>query len=108
MKHAPLKIATLALGTVFFAGAASATPLAPTAQKALGYEPVNGAVEPVHYRRYRQRHAYYPRYRYRYGYRPYYYSYGLGYPYYRPYYGYGYPYYGYGWRPGISFGFHFR
>lgn len=106
MNNAPLKVAALAIGTVLFAGGASAMPLAPAAHAPTGLEKFDGAVEPVHYRRrFVRRHAYYPRHRYAYrprvysyGYSPYYYG---GYPYY------GYP-YGYGFGPSIGFSFRFR
>jgi hypothetical protein len=107
MINAPLKVAALAIGTLLFAGAASAMPLAPAAHTPTGLEKFEGAVEPVHYRRrYARRHAYYPRYRYRYGYRPRYYSYGYA-PYYYGGYPYGYP-YGYGFGPSVGFSFRFR
>lgn len=107
MRNAPLKVAALAVGTLLFAGAASAMPLAPAASNSTGLDKFNGAVEPVHYRkRYVRRHAYYPRHRYgyRYAYRPRYYSYG-----YAPYYYGASPYYGYPYGgPSVGFSFRFR
>lgn len=111
MIEVPLKVAALAVGTMLFAGAASAMPLAPAAHASKGLEKFNGAVEPVHYRkRYVRRHAYYPRYRYRhrYAYRPYYYSYGLAAPYYNPYYYRPYYAYPYGFGPSVGFSFRIR
>jgi outer membrane murein-binding lipoprotein Lpp len=116
MKAIHLTIAAAAAGVLLAAGSASATPLAPKSSAAMGVEPLNAAVEPVHYRRHRAtRHHYYPRYSYRapavrFGFAPvvtpyYGYPYGYGYrPYYRSY-----PYaHSYGYAPTFSFGFHLR
>jgi hypothetical protein len=116
MKAIHLTIAATAAGLLLAAGSASATPLAPKSSAAMGVDPLNAAVEPVHYRRHRaSRHRhYYPRYSYRapavrfyapvvtpyygypyaYGYRPYY----PRYPYAQP----------YGYAPTFGFGFHLR
>ena len=113
MKAIHLTIAAAAAGLLLAAGPASATPLAPKSAAAMGVDPLNAAVEPVHYRRYRAaRRHYYPRYSYRapavrFGYAPvvtpyYGYPYGYGYRTYP-----GYP-YGYGYGPAFSFGFHLR
>jgi outer membrane murein-binding lipoprotein Lpp len=114
MKAYHLTIAAAAAGLLLAAGSASATPLAPKSSAAMGVDPLNAAVEPVHYRRHRAtRHHYYPRYSYRAPavrfhapVTPYYaYPYGYGY---RPYYP-RYPHaYSYGYAPTFSFGFHLR
>lgn len=113
MKAIHLTIAAAAAGLLLAAGSASATPLAPKSSAAMGVDPLNAAVEPVHYRRHRAaRRHYYPRYSYRgpvvrYGYAP------VVTPYYGNPYGYGYrtypsyP-YGYGYGPTIGFGFRLR
>jgi outer membrane murein-binding lipoprotein Lpp len=117
MKAIHLTIAAAAAGVLLAAGSASATPLAPKSSAAMGVDPLNAAVEPVHYRRHRAaRRHYYPRYSY--GYRapavtfgyapvvtPYYgYPYGYGYRSYG-----GYPYgHSYGYGPSVSFGFSLR
>ena len=114
MKAIHLTLAAAAAGLLLAAGSASASPLAPKSTAAMGVDPLNAAVEPVHYRRPRAaRHHYYPRYYggpvVRYGYAPvvtpyYGYPYGYGYRAYP-----GYPYgYGYGSGPTIGFGFHLR
>jgi outer membrane murein-binding lipoprotein Lpp len=113
MKAIHLTIAAAAAGLLLAAGSASATPLAPKSSAAMGVDPLNAAVEPVHYRRHRAaRRHYYPRYSYRapavrFGYAPvvtpyYGYPYGYGYRTYPSY-----P-YGYGYGPTIGFGFHLR
>lgn len=116
MKAYHLTIAAAA-GLLLATSSASATPLAPTSPAAMGVDPLNTAVEPVHYRRNRvARRHYYPR-RYRapaisFGF-PYYaapYSYSHGYRYgYSPHYApwYSRP-YSYGYAPTFSFGFHLR
>jgi outer membrane murein-binding lipoprotein Lpp len=65
MKAYHLTIAAAAAGLLLAAGSASATPLAPKSAAAMGVDPLNAAVEPVHYRRHRgaRHHYYYPRYR---------------------------------------------
>lgn len=114
MKAYHLTIAAAAAGLLLATSSASATPLAPASPAAMGVDPLNAAVEPVHYRRHRVvRRHYYPRYRapaitfglapvvrpyyaspYRYGYRRYHPRYS------RP--------YSYGYAPTFSFGFHIR
>ena len=115
MKAIRLTIAAAAAGVLLAAGSASATPLAPMSPAAMGVDPLNAAVEPVHYRRHRAaRRHYYPRYSYRapavrFGYAPvvtpyYGYPYGYGYRSYP-----GYPYaHSYGYAPTFSFGFRLR
>jgi hypothetical protein len=115
MKAIHLTIAAAAAGLLLAAGSASATPLVPKSPAAMGVDPLDAAVEPVHYRRHRAaRHHYYPRYSYRapavtFGYAPvvtpyYGYPYGYGYRTYP-----GYPYaHSYGYAPTFSFGFHLR
>ena len=116
MKAYHLTIAAAAAGVLLAAGSASATPLAPKSTAAMGVDPLDAAVEPVHYRRHRaSRHHYYPRYSYRrapvvtFGYAPvvtpyYGYPYGYGYRGYRTY-----PYaHSYGYAPTFGFGFHLR
>ena len=115
MKAIHLTIAAAAAGLLLAAGSASATPLAPKSTAAMGVDPLNAAVEPVHYRRYRAaRRHYYPRYSYRgpavsFGFAPvvtpyYGYRHGYGYRTY-PSYPYG---YSYGYSPSFSFGFRIR
>ena len=117
MKAYHLTIAAVAAGLLLAAGSASATPLAPKSPAALGVDPLNAAVEPVHYRRYRAaRRHYYPRYSYSYrapavtfGYAPVvtpYYGNPYGYGY-RPYRSYPYA-HSYGYAPSFSFGFRLR
>jgi outer membrane murein-binding lipoprotein Lpp len=115
MKAYHLTIAAAAAGLLLAAGSASATPLAPKSAAAMGVDPLNAAVEPVHYRRHRgaRHHYYYPRYRapaVTFGFAPVvtpYYAYPYGYSY-RPYYPrYPHP-YTYGYAPTFSFGFHLR
>ena len=114
MKAYHLTIAAAAAGLLLAAGSASATPLAPKSPAAMGIDPLNAAVERVHYPRHRaSRHHYYPRYSYRapavtFGYAPVvtpYYGYPYGYGYgYRSY-----PYaHSYVYAPTFSFGFHLR
>ncbi len=115
MKAIHLTIAAAAAGLLLAAGSASATPLAPKSPAAVGVDPLNAAVEPVHYRRHRAaRRHYYPRYyggpAVNFGFAPvvtpyYGYPYGYGYrPHYRSY-----PYaHSYGYAPTFSFGFHLR
>ncbi|HUE46808.1 MAG TPA: hypothetical protein VMO81_11185 [Aestuariivirgaceae bacterium] len=113
MKAIHLTIAAAAAGLLLAAGTASATPLAPKSSAAMGVDPLDAAVEPVHYRRHRAtRYHYYPHYSYRapvvtFGYAPvvtpyYGYPYGYGYRTYPSY-----P-YGYGYGPTFSFGFRLR
>jgi hypothetical protein len=117
MTYSALKVAAVALGTVFMTVTASALPLAPPPTNVPGgVERLDSKVEPVRDRRYKH----YPRYRsvyyrpfrygspYRYGYRyrylaPYPYGYGYAYPYAYPLYPYGYPY-----GPRFGFGFSVR
>lgn len=117
MRPIHLTIAAAAAGLLLAAGSASATPLAPKSPAAMGVDPLNAAVEPVHYRRYRAARRHYdPRYSYRapavsFGFAPavtpyygYPYGYGYGYRSYRTY-----PYaYSYGYAPAFSFGFRLR
>ena len=115
MKAYQLTIAAAAAGVLLATGSASATPLAPKSTAAMGVDPLDAAVEPVHYRRHRAaRRHYYPRYSYRapavtFGFAPvvtpyYGYPYGYGYRTY-PSYPYG---YSYGHGPAFSFGFRLR
>jgi len=115
MKTIHLTIAAAAASLLLSAGSASATPLAPKSSAAMGVDPLNAAIETVHYRRHRSaRRHYYPRYSYRspgvsFGFAPVVTPY-YGYPYGYGYRSYGaYPYaYSYGYAPTFSFGFHLR
>lgn len=117
MKAYQLTIAAAAAGLLLATSSASATPLAPASPAAMGVDPHEAAVEPVHYRGQRvTRRHYYPRHYYSRRYRAPVVTFGLT-PYHAAPYQYGYrPYhaprysrpYSYGYAPTFSFGFHLR